>query len=267
METYLSSVGYDVWMSVKNGYTVPTTPTNLDAKREYEHNTKAKHAILSGLSDIEFVKVTHYTFAKETWDKLQRIYEGDAKVKEAKLQHLRAQFESLKMKDEENIVDYLQRVDETVNAVRGLGENIEDEVIVKKVPRSLTTKYDTKVSAIEEAKDLKTFSMDELFGSLFAYEMRTISVEPSKKEVFFTSENKGKETAICVDDVEANFVRKLKKGSSKYRGNLRFKCFDCGKIRHFADKCPYKKKEDNNEGDVKDTSKKFYNPTRRNFQK
>ncbi|XP_057815069.1 uncharacterized protein LOC131028748 [Cryptomeria japonica] len=174
METYLSSIGYDVWMSIKNGYTVPSTPTDLNTKKEYENNVKEKPATLSGLSDTEFVKVMQCKSSKETWDKLQRIYEGDAKVKEAKLQNLRAQLESLKMK-EKNIVDYLQRVDEMVNHVRGLREYLADEVIVKKVLRSITPKYDTKVSTIEEAKDLSTFSMDDLFGSLSAYEMRTIS--------------------------------------------------------------------------------------------
>ncbi|GLJ09748.1 hypothetical protein SUGI_0115150 [Cryptomeria japonica] len=77
------------------------------------------------------------------------------------------------MKDEENIVDYLHRVDETVTTIRGLGEKIADEIIVEKVLRSLTYKYDTKFFAIEESKDLKTFTMDELFGSLTAYEMMT----------------------------------------------------------------------------------------------
>ncbi|XP_059067536.1 uncharacterized protein LOC131858341 [Cryptomeria japonica] len=210
----------------------------------------------------------HCTSAKEIWDKFQRIYEADVKV--AKLQNFQGWFEGLKMKEEEKILDYLQRVDEIVNAIRGIGEYVSDEVIVKKVLRSLTTKYDIKVSAIEEAKDLKIFSMDELFGSLSSYKMRTISVEETKREVVFTFEKKGKEVASSVDDeesdvVEANFVRKLKKGLGKYRGKLHFKFFDYGKIGHFVAKCPYKK-EDKNEGNVKDTDKKFYKP-RRNLQK
>lgn len=86
METYISSLGFDVLMSAKNGYTIPSVPpTDRDAKKEYENNAKAKHAILSGLSDNEFVKVMHSASAKETWDKLQRLFEGDAKVKEANL--------------------------------------------------------------------------------------------------------------------------------------------------------------------------------------
>jgi hypothetical protein len=48
----------------------------------------------------------HCKSAKETWDKLQNIYEGDSKVKATKLQTYRGQFEKLKMKEDENTTAY-----------------------------------------------------------------------------------------------------------------------------------------------------------------
>jgi hypothetical protein len=68
-----------------------------------ENNSKAKNALLNGLSDTVFTKVAHCKSAKEIWDKLQNIYEGDTKFKAAKLQTYRGQFEQLKMKEYENI--------------------------------------------------------------------------------------------------------------------------------------------------------------------
>jgi hypothetical protein len=111
--------------------------------------------------------------AKEVWDKLKCIYEGDPKFKQVKLQRYRAEFENLKMNEKEDITTYLLRVDEVVNAIRGLGEELDESLVLKKVLRSLLLKYDVKVSTIEETRDLTKMTMDELHGSLIAYEMRT----------------------------------------------------------------------------------------------
>jgi hypothetical protein len=71
-----------------------------------DNNSKSKNALLNGLSDTIFTKVAHCKYAKYIWDKIQNIYEGDTKVKEAKLQTYRGQFEQLKMKEDENIATY-----------------------------------------------------------------------------------------------------------------------------------------------------------------
>ena len=45
-----------------------------------------------------------------------------------------------------------------------------------------------------------------------------------------------------MDATEAKFVRRLKKGSGKYKGKMPFKCFKSGKIGHFDSKCSLKHK-------------------------
>jgi hypothetical protein len=49
----------------------------------------------------------NYDNAKDLWDKIQNIYEGDAKVKGSKLQIFIDKFEQLKMKEDEYIASYL----------------------------------------------------------------------------------------------------------------------------------------------------------------
>ena len=63
--------------------------------------------------------------SKHACEKLICVYEGVPKVKESKLQTYKGQFESIKMKEEENITQYLLRVDEIVNAIRGIGGEIK----------------------------------------------------------------------------------------------------------------------------------------------
>jgi hypothetical protein len=77
------------------------------------------------------------------------------------------------MKEDEDIKTYFLRVDETVNAIIGLGEEIEESVIVQKVLRSLPMRFNPKISELEERSDLNSISMDELHGIFTAYEMRT----------------------------------------------------------------------------------------------
>jgi hypothetical protein len=135
-------------------------------------------------------KLCIVTSAKDIWDKLQNIYEGDAKVKGAKLQTYRGQFEQLKMKEDEDIATYFLRVDEIVNAIKGLGEEMKEPIIVQKVLRSLPMRFDPKISSLEERTDLATLSMDELHGILTDYEMRTKQDNPPKKEASFKASKK-----------------------------------------------------------------------------
>jgi uncharacterized lipoprotein YehR (DUF1307 family) len=67
------------------------------------------------------------------WGKLISSYEGNEKVKEAKLQTYRVQFEQLKMKEDETVGKYFLRVEELVNAMKGLGEKIEEACLVQKI--------------------------------------------------------------------------------------------------------------------------------------
>jgi hypothetical protein len=261
MRTYIQAQGFQVWQSIVDGYTTPTVPlTNEKAVKLGENNSKATNSLLNGLSDTVFTKVAHCKSFKYIWDKIQNIYEGDTKVKAAKLQTYRGQFEQLKMKEDEDITAYFLRVDETMNAIIGLGEEIEESVIVQKILRSLPMRFNHKISALEERSDLDSISMDELHGIFIAYEMKTEQENPDVKEVAFKASKRSKQkkreqeeyssnSDASEDDEEvANFVKRLNKGTNgRYRGKLPLICFNCDGIGHFANKCPHKKKR-NDEG-------------------
>eukprot|EP00253_Pinus_taeda_P012170 PITA_12170 len=80
---------------------------------------------------------------------------------------------------------------DVVNSLKGLEENIEESTIVQKALRYLPDRFDSKVSAIEEMKDLDTLKMDELHGILIAYEMRK-GIPNSKQAAFKASKSKKK---------------------------------------------------------------------------
>jgi hypothetical protein len=254
MRTYIMALGVDVWDVVETGYTKPVVLASKDDKLEFSFNAKEMNAILSGLAEAEFVKVMHLESAKEMWDKLISSYEGNEKVKGAKLQTYRLKFEQLKMNEDETVSKYFLRVEELVNAMKGLGEKIEDTLLVQKILRSLPDRFNPKVSAIEELNDLKILPIDQLLGTLTAYEMRISKDKSITREASF-KEDKNIDSEL--DDIEEKFVRRLKKGSGKYQGKLPFKCFNCGKIGHFASKCPHKKKDQNSDDEKQYKFKKY----------
>ena len=147
------------------------------------------NVILSGLVESELVEVMHLQTTKDMWEKLVNSYEGNEKVRRAKMQTLRLKFEQLKMNEDESVIQFFLRVDELINAMRALGENISDDTfLVHKVLRSLPHKFNLKVSAIEEMGDLKTLTMDQLLGTLTAYEMRISKDQSSSRESCFKAE-------------------------------------------------------------------------------
>jgi hypothetical protein len=193
MRTYIQAQGFQVWKSIVDGYpALVIPPINDKALKLGENNSKATNAILKGLSDTIFTKVTHCKSAKDIWDKLQNIYEGDTKVKAAKLQTYRGQFEQIKMKEDEDIIAYFSRVDETVNAIIGLGEEIEEFVIFQKILISLPMRFNPNISELEEISDLDSISMDELHGIFTVYEMRTEQENLDVKEAAFKASKRSK---------------------------------------------------------------------------
>ena len=64
------------------------------------------------------------------------------------------------MKEEENISEYFERVNNIVNAVRGLGQEVPGNQIVDKILRTLPMIYNPKVSTLEDRENLSTLTLD-----------------------------------------------------------------------------------------------------------
>lgn len=166
----------DVSEIVKNGIpdeTVGGTETQTAAHKDFKKNDcKALFIINQCLNSENFAKIRSAKSAKEAWDILEKSYAGADKVKRVKLQSLRKQFENLHMKEEENVADYFNRMQQLVNSMKTCNEVLSEQQIVEKILRSLPQKFDYICVAIEESRDVTKMKVEDLLNSLEAHEQR-----------------------------------------------------------------------------------------------
>ena len=97
-------------------------------------------------------------------------FKGVDKVKKVGLQTLRRQYELIQMEASETITAYILRVLALTKQMKIYGEEYNEQAKVEKILRSLTSRFEHIVVAIEEAHDLSEMSVDELSGALQAHE-------------------------------------------------------------------------------------------------
>ena len=103
MQVHLLAQGYEVCEIIVKGF---TSTLDEQGKKNMVYDAKAKDLIISGPIESFYLKVLSCKTAKEVWGKLENIYAGDSKVKEAKLQIFKEKFEKLKMREDEDIFSY-----------------------------------------------------------------------------------------------------------------------------------------------------------------
>ncbi|XP_047954127.1 uncharacterized protein LOC125200536 [Salvia hispanica] len=171
----------ELWDIVQDGYIEPASQEAEDTLTNNQRNAlrdarkrdkKALFNIYQGIGETTFEKVSAATTSKQAWEILKNAFTGVDKAIRVPLQILRGEFESLAMSETESISDYFTRTLVIVNQMKRQGENIEDVCVIKKILRSLTSKFEHVVAAIEESKDLNTMSIDQLQSSLEVHEQR-----------------------------------------------------------------------------------------------
>ncbi|XP_042418650.1 uncharacterized protein LOC122006990 [Zingiber officinale] len=174
MEVLLGSL--DVWDLVETGYTIAeTSDENEQAlKAMKKRKKKVLFTIYQGIDEAAFELIAVATTSQEAWEILKTAYDGVDKVKKIRLQARRAQFEALQQEAPEIISDYFSRVISIVHQMRRNGEELKDVRVVEKILRSLDSKFDFIVVAIEESKDLEVMAVEVLMGSLQTYEQRIL---------------------------------------------------------------------------------------------
>ena len=212
MKTYLK--GLSLWEVIENDAdpaTLPPNPTLTQLKKhelkkheeELAKKPKTLTYIHAAVSDAVFTSIMTCESPKEAWDKLKEDFEGNTQTKLMQILNLKKEFEIQKMKESESVKEYGSKLMTIVNQIKLLGEDFPTQRIVEKLLVSLLERYESKISSLEDSKDLSKISFSKLINALQAVDqrrtMRREANERGDDVVYLAKESKGKGKILRCD--------------------------------------------------------------------
>eukprot|EP00253_Pinus_taeda_P033571 PITA_33571 len=195
MKTIFAS--QDLWEFFEYGFEEPANEEEFNGlthaekellKRNKKKDSKSLVFLYQVVHESVFPRIAAAKTYREAWQTLKTAYQGMERVKTAKLQLLRKDFENLCMKESDNIDSFFTQAIGLVTQIRSHGETLEERRIVEKLLRVLPSKFDVIINTIEETKDLSKFSVNELHASLITHEQRLSRNENSSLEQAFKTQ-------------------------------------------------------------------------------
>ncbi|XP_073030753.1 uncharacterized protein [Primulina eburnea] len=154
-------------------------------KKKTNLDNVAKDILYKTLDKNLFAKIKTCTTAKETWEKLTQLCEGNDQTQENKLTVTIQKFDNAKMKPGETLTEFDERFSGIIIELISLGKDYSNREISLKVMRALPREWDVKTIAMQETKDLNKLELHDLFANLKAYEFELgirIEEEPSTSQ-------------------------------------------------------------------------------------
>ncbi|XP_074362747.1 uncharacterized protein LOC141703026 [Apium graveolens] len=133
---------HGIWEAIE-----PTYPkATVDVKADRFKVDVIYQAILEDI----LLAVAEQTSAKGVWDDVKTMCQGVEKVKEAIVQTLKMELETLSMKGTELMDEFSMTLSGLVTNIRELGETMKEHYVVKNLLRVVPSKYLQITSAMEQ---------------------------------------------------------------------------------------------------------------------
>jgi hypothetical protein len=218
-------------------------PKDPKVPTEESKDQMALAAIYQGIPEDMLFLVYGKETAKETWEALKIMHMGAKRVKDAKVQALKSEFEGLCMKESESIDSLASRLTTIVNQIRALDEDFEETYADKKFLRAVTNKFLQIASAIEQFCDLKTMTMEEVIGRLKAHEERLRGSRDVDEEHLLLTRAEWKARHEAENSSQGRGRGGRGGGRGRACGKSKMKFYNCPNFGHYAYECLEKKRK------------------------
>ena len=244
----LTETNYTTWAimmeTILKAYGLWETLEDTEKVDERKMHT-AKAMILTTLPEDILMQVAQYSKAKEVWESIKVRYIGADRVQKARLQTLRSELETLKMKTDETVNDFAGKLGSIRGKCKSLGSNLKDKVLVGKLLNSVPKKFLPIVASIEQYSEIDNMTFEEAVGRLTAYEERLKSQDEPQEDyqsklLMASSSNQGRGRGRG-----RNFSKEERgrgRGTSREQSKKEMRCYECGEFGHFAYECTKWKK-------------------------
>ncbi|XP_074342578.1 uncharacterized protein LOC141680182 [Apium graveolens] len=228
-------------------------PKDPKAAIDEKMDKRALAVIYQGIPQDILLSIAEKKTSMEAWNAIKTMSLGAEKVKMAKAQTLKCEFESIRMKENEQLDEFYLKLNSLVTNIRALGETVEEAYVVKKLLRAVPSKFLQIASAIEQFGNLEAMSVEKVIGSLTAHEERLKGgTETSHGQLLLTEEEwmkkENNEGQLLLthdewlkrtnrDGARGNGEYRAKEGYRAVRDRSRVRCFNCQGLGHFAPEC------------------------------
>ena len=135
-------------------------------------------------------------------------------------------FEEINVEGDESFDEFYAKLKDIVNLAFNLGETIHEPKIVRKVLRSLLKRFHSKITVIEESKDVDKILLTELVGNLQTYKLGLTRIGKLSKGKSMALKAKSSDTDVSSDDKDSKMKSYITRQFKKFMKNANAKGFD-----------------------------------------